>query len=765
MKHYIKHITLLLLLTNQLTVKSSTLTLNGYVVDSKTGEAVNGAKVIAKPLKKGTYTNAYGYFAIQATDDIKTITISYIGYVSQEININTSNTTNLKINLVEKKNELKQVNVQAKKENDKVQSTEIGIIHIPIKSIANIPVIGGERDIIKVLQLMPGIKRGHDGSTGMFVRGGNSDQNLILMDEAPVYNASHLLGFFSIFNSDALKDVSMQKGGFTANYGGRLSSIMDVRLKEGNNQTFHAEGGIGILSSRLSIEGPIIKNKSSFIISARRTYIDQVYKLINKDLPYYFYDINAKINYKLSDKDILYFSSYIGDDVLSLHNPTDSSKQNTNKNIDFGSTLGNRTATLRWNHVYANKKLFSNISLIHSSFSYNITGNLAGNKLFITSSIQDYLIKMDYNYFKNNTNHIKFGFELAQHYFRPNVSKTEGLFNENIKPNDGLKISTQDMALYYLNDKEINKKWAINYGIRLTSAINQQTVYINPEPRINVRYALNDHASIKTSYTRMVQYLHLVSGSGAAMPTDLWYPVSKNIKPQTADQISVSYNQYIHKLKANLTIETYYKWMNNLVEYKEGTVAMLNNNIEEDLLQGTGKAYGLEITLQKQIGKLNGWIGYTVSYSTRQFDELNNGKTFFARYDRRHDFSIVANYQLSKRVAFSGVFVFASGSWFTPVTGQFLMPNGTYSNFDPLPIYSDRNAVQLSASHRLDLNLVIYSKPNKKWNSEWHIGAYNVYNRTQPYRIRVEQNANGQLQYQEQGLFGFIPSIAYNFKF
>lgn len=736
----------------------------GYVKDSKSGKRLTGVKIYSKQPKKVTETDTLGHFSLLVDEKVKQIFVSYSGYHKQEINLNNTSNEPLNIHLIATKNELKEISVKAKKENEKVQSTEIGQIHIPIKSIANIPVMGGERDIVKVLQLMPGIKRGNDGSTGMLVRGGNNDQNLILIDDAPVYNASHLLGFFSIFNSDALKEVNMQKGGFTANYGGRLSSIMDVRIKEGDNKNLKVEGGIGILAARLSAEGPIIKNKASFMVAFRRTYIDQVYRLINKQLPYYFYDINAKINYTYNAKNSFFFSTYIGDDVLSLSNPTDSSRQNNNKRIDFASTLGNRTATFRWNRTYSNKKLFSSLSLLHSRFAYDITGNLAGNTIFVNSSIKDYIGKMNFTYLKSNNNQVKFGFEVAQHYFRPNISRTQGSFNEIIKPNEGLAIQTQDLAIYVLREKEINHRWAINYGMRLSAAINN-TVYINPEPRINLRYMLNSNASIKTSYSRMVQYLHLVSGSGATMPTDLWYPVSNKIRPQTADQISLSYHQYIPTLKANLTIESYYKWMQHLVEYKEGTTTLLNNNIEDDLIQGSGKAYGVEVLLQKQVGKFNGWLGYTLSWSTRQFDELNNGKTYFARYDRRHDFSLVLNYQLNKRIAFSGVFVYATGSRFTPVTGQFLMPNATYSNFDPLPIYSERNAVQLSASHRLDLNMIIYSKPNKKWSSEWHIGAYNIYNRTQPYRIRIEQNANGQLKYQEQGLFGFIPSIAYNFKF
>jgi hypothetical protein len=743
-------------------LKAQTLVISGTITDSQSGEALIGVSVSCKEEAKGSITNVYGFYSIEVKAPCA-LTCSYLGYEETVIQLLPNTLSSLDIQMNEKKTTLKEVVVQSSGKENNLQKEQTGYTHIDIKNISGIPVLGGERDVIKVLQLMPGIKRGSDGSTTMLVRGGSGDQNLVLIDEAPVYNASHLLGFFSVFNSDALKDVSMQKGGFSANYGGRLSSVLDLRMKEGNMKRTEVNAGVGLLSARASIEGPILKDKASYMVSARRTYIDQMYKLVDRSLPFYFYDLNAKINIRLSEQNRFYLSAYRGKDVLKFGGDNQAASSSV-YDADFGTTLGNSTLTARWNHIYPSQKLFQNVSLIYSRFNYTLQNRIGENEMMIRSSIEDYIVKTNYDYYINNRNLIRFGGEATQHYFRPNISKVKGNFNETIKAGNGLKIYTQEFALYAMNEQYLNSRWNANYGVRFSGAKAQQTMYVNIEPRINLCYHLTSSQTLKAAYSHMSQYINLVAGS-STMPTDLWYPVSEKIKPQTARQITLGYNKEWAPQHLVFSAEAYYKWMNNVVEYKEGTVALLNNNIEEDLVQGTGKAYGIELMLHKKAGRWNGWIGYTLSFSKRHFDELNKGKEFYARYDRRHDLSLVSNYDFSNRITLSAVWTYATGSRFTPVAGQYLMPNGSYTDIDALPIYTDRNAVVLSASHRLDVNLVIKSKNHKRFSSEWHFGAYNVYNRAQPYRIKISKSDDGSMHYKQVGLFGFIPSVAYNFKF
>lgn len=737
-------------------------TVSGVITDAATGELLIGVSVSCEDGTKGTVSNVYGYFSFD-TKVPCTLRIHYVGYEEQHIQILQGTALPLAINLLEKKNALKEVVVLANHKDENLAVTQTGFTRLDLKQIGTVPVLGGEKDIVKVLQLMPGIKRGSDGSTSMLVRGGSGDQNLILIDEAPVYNASHLLGFFSVFNSDAMKDVTLQKGGFTSNVGGRLSSVLDIKTKDGNMKKIEVNGGVGLLSTRLSIEGPIVTDKLSFIVSARRTYVDQVYKMIGKSLPFYFYDLNAKMNWRASEKDQFYISAYNGKDVLKFGGDNEAASS-TMYDVDFATTLVNTTLSARWNHTYSSQKMFQNITVVHSRFAYKLDNRIAQNELLVQSYIQDVAVKINEDYYINNTNHIKFGGEVTNRYFRPNVSSVKGNFNESIRAGEGLSLSMQEGALYLLNEQAMTERISANYGIRYSGAQTANRFYGHVEPRINLSYKLTASQTIKGSYAHMSQYINLVSGS-STMPTDLWYPVSDNIKPQTSRQLTFGYAKEWDKVNLLFSAEAYYKWMNNLVEYKEGTVSLLNNNIEEDLIQGKGKAYGVELLLHKKSGRWNGWLGYTLSFSSRQFDSLNHGETFYARYDRRHDFSLVSNYEISQRVTLSLVWTFATGSRFTPIVGQYLMPNGNYNDVNALPIYSKRNEIVLSSSHRLDMNMVIQCKPHKHFKGEWHVGAYNVYNQTQPYRIRIDKNSDGSMKYNQVGLFGFIPSVAYNIKF
>lgn len=755
------------------------VTISGYLTDASNGESLLYGNVYLKNTNIGNTTNEYGFYSIDVPKGEAVILVySYLGYTSKEIEIKeqTSKQINTKIN--QESEVLGEVEIIASKvssEREAIKSTQTSTIHLPIKEIKSIPSLGGEVDIIKVVQLMPGISKGGEGGTGMFVRGGDADQNLVLLDEATVYNLGHLFGFFSVFNPDALHDLTIIKGGFPAQYGGRLSSVLDVRMKEGNNQKLGVQGGIGLLSSRLTVEAPLLKDKASFLLSGRRTYIDQVFKAAKLKLPYYFYDVNAKFNYILSDKDRIFLSVYAGDDVLKFDESAidgddieindEINDNNEDLNFDFGFQLGNVTQTLRWNHIY-NPKLFSNLSFIHTSFNYDITGKVLGNSILVKSEIRDLGVKLDFANYQSTTSKLRFGAASTLHRFRPNILSAKGDVSKLIDNRAGVLRSVLESALYGNYDFEVKESLKINAGLRLSGTGVENKFYVAIEPRFSANYAFNDNQSFKFSYSRMAQYMHRVSSSTIALPTDLWYPVSENVKPQYSHQLAISYNQFLDKPQLSFTIEGYYKTMKNLIEYKEGSNLILNDNFEELLTQGTGKSWGAELLLRRQSGKFTGWLGYTLAWSRRQFDAINDGNAFWAKYDRRHILSVVTNLEISKRIIFSAVWEYTSGARFTPVRTQYLFPNAGLTNIEIIPVYSKRNEFKLSPSHRLDINFVIKNKTHKRFRSEWHLGGYNVYNRATPYSIRVRLDpTTGQLKYEQPGLFGFIPSVAYNFSF
>lgn len=768
-------IVLLLLFVSITYLGYSQKVISGNITDKSNGEDISYATIMIKGSNVGVLTNNYGFYSLTIDNkyiknDTVVIIISFMGFDKVEKSIMLTKDTRINIKLKPLITELSSVEIKADvtAEKERLRSTEMSTITVKAKSIKYIPTIGGEVDPIKVMQLLPGVSGGTEGSTSLFVRGGDADQNLVLLDEATVYNLGHLFGFFSVFNSDAINDLTMIKGAFPSNYGGRLSSILDVRMKEGNSTEFHGAGGIGLLSSRLMLEGPIIKNKMSFLVSARRTYIDQVFKMVASNLPYYFYDLNAKVNYKISQKDRLFYSFYMGRDVLNVSEENIKEEGDTTGQdfgLDFGFNLGNMTHTLRWNHIY-NPKLFSNVSFILTDFDYDINGEFVGNSIYINSKIFDIGLKADFDYFRNNENHIKYGGSFISHQFQPNIVSTAGDISSFLSSNEGPKMLTNEFALYAMNDMDISRTFKVNYGLRFSGAVVKDKVYAGLEPRLAIRYLAAKNKSIKLSYSRMKQYLHRVASSTVALPTDLWYPITSNVKPQIADQIAAGYNHLFVKHNISFEVEVYYKRMQNLIEYREGASLVLNDNYEDELLAGNGTSYGAEFLLRKERGKLTGWISYTLSKASRQFDELNKGKIFPAKYDRRHNISIVLSYELSKRWMFSAVWVYQSGSRFTAQIGQYLMPNATMTNVEIIPIYTDRNAVEMAPSHRLDLNFTLKPKRQRKFNGEWSFGCYNLYNRAQPYSVRVVPNDDGTgYKYEQPGLFGFIPSIAYNFNF
>jgi hypothetical protein len=742
--------------------------LSGYIKDASTNENLQYAYVETDITGVGSISNEYGFysFTIPANKNVL-VTFSFVGSSPKNITINEPNNYVLNVSLESTASTTEEILVRGTKANaskQEARSNKMSAITLPTKNLKTIPSIGGEVDILKVVQLLPGVARGTEGGTGMFVRGGDADQNLVLLDEATVYNVGHLFGFFSVFNPDAIKDLTLTKGAFPANYGGRLSSVLDIRMNEGNSSGIHGSGGVGLLSSRLTLEGPLMNEKISFLISGRRTYIDKVLGLANVTVPYFFYDFNAKINYTHNHKNRFYLSSYVGDDVLRVSESVADDSSASSDIFGFGFNLKNITQTMRWNHLYS-AKTFSNTSLIHTLFNYDIKGDFAGNNILIKSQIRDLGIKNDITHYYSSDLTIKYGGQVINHQFRPNIISTSGEISEFLASQKGELQNTLESAIYGNAEWKIDTNTTIAIGLRLSSSLVKNKTYLGPEPRIAAKRNIGKNGAIKASYSRMYQYMHRVSSSSVALPTDLWYPISERVKPQNADQIALGYHYYWPKTNMILTAEGYYKWMRNLIEYEEGTNLILNDNFEESLIQGNGTAYGFEFLAKRDEGDLNGWIGYTLSWSKRQFDELNGGKEFWARFDRRHDISVVANYAINKRHTISAVWVFSNGSRFTPIIGQYLVPNAALTGVEVIPLYTERNAISLNSSHRLDINWVIKNKKERRFKYEWHIGGYNVYNRATPFTTRIVPTENGGYKYEQPGLFGFIPSVAFNFNF
>ena len=740
------------------------VTLSGHVYDKSDGESLAGATLYLADSQSGTATNSFGFYSISQSQNRLRIQVSYLGYQTIDTTITLMENRTVNFYMKEQIGQFEEIEITATslELQDQVNSTQMGTISLQPSEITSIPTLGGESDLIKVAQLLPGITSGGEGSTGMFVRGGTDDQNLVILDDAVVYNLGHLFGFFSVFNSDAIKNVEIVKGGFSANQGGRLSSVMDVRMNEGSMQRYNARGGIGLLTSRLTIDGPIIEDKMSFMVAARRTYIDRVFQAIGVSLPYYFYDYNVKLNYKISDSDRIYLSTYFGDDVLAFNETTETDEGN--EDLGFGFKLGNFTSTLRWNHIYENKKMFSNVTLHQTRFKYDISGKFIDNNILIRSQIQDVGLTANWEYFERQGSKYLFGAQSVGHFFRPNVVGTSGEIGDFIEDRQGQLIQNLEGAVYAANEREISDQLSVNFGLRYSFTVAKDKIYSGPEPRINARYKFNNENSVKASYSLMRQYMHRVASSSIALPTDLWYPVTASIKPQYSHQVSLGYTRIFPEPQVSLSIETYHKSLENLIEYREGASLILNDNFERDLLSGSGESFGLEILARKNAGYLTGWISYSISKTTRTFDGLNDGNTFPAKYDRRHVATVVSMLEINDKVSFSAVWSFQSGAMFTPQTGQFLMPNASLTAVELIPIYGDRNGTRLGSAHRLDINFILKPRGKRRYGGEWHIGSYNFYNRAAPFQIAIQNNGSN-FEYVQRGLFGFIPSIAYNFNF
>lgn len=750
-------------------------TISGVIKDKNTGEVLIGASVKIEELNAGTTTNAYGFYAIAAKQGNYTLLVNFQGYqlLSKKIELSADKPTD--IELQPQAVVLEGVVVSSRRKNEHIAKPLMGVEKLNITEINLLPVLLGERDVLKSIQLLPGIKSAGEGNSGFYVRGGSADQNLILLDEAPVYNASHLLGFFSTFNSDAIKDVSVYKGSMPAQYGGRLSSVLDIKMKDGNNKGYNVSGGVGLISSRINIEGPIVKDKGSFIISGRRTYADQFLKLskdtnVNQN-KLYFYDLNLKANYILGKKDRLYLSGYFGRDVLGFAET-------------FNSYWGNTTGTLRWNHILSSN-LFSNTSLIYSNYNYVIKIKTGTQKLNIASKIEDINLKQDFDLFLNNNSKLKFGANIIRHAVSPGrVTSDDPAFTGNTVQNK----QSLESAVYLSHELKTSEKLNLIYGLRASNltvlgpgdfytydangnAIDtvhyasgkKVASYWNLEPRISLSYQLNGNRSVKASYTRNVQNLHFLSNTTTNSPTDLWLPSTNNIKPEIADQVAVGYYQTFNDNQYELSAETYYKWMQNQIDYKNGAQLRANDNVESQLLYGVGRAYGLELLIKKKYGRLTGWIGYTLSRTERRFDKINNGNYYPARQDIINDISVVGIYKVSDRWTLSGTWVYNTGNAVT-------FPEGKYNvNGQTVFYYTERNAYRMPAYHRIDLAATVENKRNKtrRYQSSWTFGIYNMYGRENAYTITFQDDPDNPAKTQalRMALFKFIPSVTWNFKF
>jgi hypothetical protein len=770
-------------------------TISGYIEDAKSSEKLIGATVYDKATLQGTTTNVYGFYSLTLPQGVYDITFSYVGFQAQTISIDLTQNITKNVQL-QSTITLQEVEITAEHSEKIEERTQMSSIEIPIRDIQMIPALLGERDVLKAIQLLPGVQSGGEGTSGLYVRGGGPDQNLILLDGVPVYNASHLFGFFSVFNPDALNHVSLVKGGFPARYGGRLSSVLDIRMKEGNMKKFAGSATIGLVAAKFTLEGPIIKDKTSFIISARRTYIDILARPLIKNATgnlgaetktgYYFYDLNGKINHKFSDKSRLYLSAYTGDDIFyaNIHEKYVYDNEEYSTKIDAGLDWGNRTLAMRWNYIISNK-LFANTTLTYSKYRFNIgekteqeypVNNKKQKTTFdynYTSGIKDWAGKIDFDYLPTPKHYIKFGASSIYHTFTPGINVFKSSF-DTVKTDTtfGAKsIFGHETELYIEDDFAVGARLKFNVGLHFTNFHTNQTNYPSLQPRVSGRYLLSESLSLKASYANMAQFIHLLANAGIGLPTDLWVPATDTIKPMYSNQVAIGIAKTV-KRDYEFSFEAYYKTMENLLEYKEGAsffsaASDWYNQVEV----GRGWAYGFEWFLQKKSGKTTGWIGYTLSWSWRQFDNLNLSNPFPYRYDRRHDLSFVFIHTFSERLDFALTWVYGTGNAVTLANERYAVaknPFGPnyydYFDDDNVESFKERNGYRMRAYHRLDVGINL-NKKLKYGNQTWSFGAYNVYSRRNPFYVYFSQDYTGKRVLKQVSLFPIIPSVSYTFNF
>lgn len=767
------------------------VTISGTVTAKNTKETLFGVNVVISNLKIGATTNEYGYYVFNAPKGKHTITISYLGYKTLEQTIEVSQNTRVNFSLEEEDQLLQEVVVTDRKNKAEIQKPEMSVNKLTMQEVKRLPVLLGEVDILKTILNLPGVTNAGEGQSGFNVRGGGADQNLVLLDEATIYNSSHLFGLFSVFNGDAVKDLKLYKGGIPAKYGGRLSSVLDIYQKDGNKQKFEMNGGIGVISSRLLAEGPVVKDKSSFLIAGRGTYAHLFLKFTDINNTAYFYDLNTKWNYEINQNNTLYLSGYFGRDVFRLSDR-------------IVNTYGNATMNLRWNHLFSDK-LFSNLSLIYSDYDYGLQLGFIGFDW--QSGILNYQLKYDLKHYISEKIKLSYGANMLYYDFNPGrivpLDATSSINESQLE-----KKYAFEPALYVDVEQKLSEKWSVQYGLRYSqfyrlgtenifTYANNQPVIFNPEvqiyekapiigstfygsnqkisafdnvePRFAVSFAWNDNQSVKASYNRMAQYLHLISNTQSPTPLDVWTPSGPYLKPQRLDQYAVGYFQNLKDDKYTIEVESFFKRIYDRVDYIDGADLVANNAIEQVVLNGEGRAYGLEFLLRKNTGKWNGWLAYTLSRSEQRTPGrtpletgINNGAWYRANWDKLHNISVTANYDLNKKWRFGAVFALQSGQ---PIT----LPNGSYEYQGiTVPTYGLRNQNSLPTFHRLDISANYTPKPDKKqgWQGEWVFGIYNVYNRMNAASLTFRQNQDsGQNEAVRLSIFGIVPSVTYNFKF
>lgn len=744
-----------------------TTTIKGKVIDSKTKEALVGVAVSMPEKNIGTYTNENGAFEVNVSENTSQLKLTYLGYRDTIISIVNPSTSFYTIAIYPTYKALHEVQIISNKDDakEKVNNVLMGVDRISIEEAKLLPAILGEVDIFKVLQLKPGVKSGGEGTAGFFVRGGSNDQNLILVQHAPVYNPSHLFGFFSVFNSDAISNVTLYKSGFPAQFGGRLSSVLDVEMRKGQADSIEVAGGVGLLASRLTLNVPVIKKKLSFLVSGRRTYADLITNSLNRintnnseftPIPsYYFYDFNCAIDFKLNDNNKLSLNGYLGNDFFNF------------KSDNFSSNLlwGNRSATLEWQHRL-NKRINVSSAYFQSGYLYRINTSFSEISLSLGSKIWDHGLVNNWSYYINDKQTLKFGTSAIYHRF---TVGEYGISAEFTDIKDGQNIEAGELATYIAHTWKINKRLEVQSGLRNSTFNNKETTYSNFEPRLAVKTNINSTSTLKASFARMYQYLHLVSSSAASLPTDVWYPSGKDILPQKSDQVSLGWHQAFAQNVIFASVEGYYKWINNAIDFRDGAQLFANPNLDKEFVFGKGWAYGMETYLEKKSGKTTGWIGYTLSWSWRQFDEINYGIAFHPRYDRRHDISIVIMHKLSKRISVSGTWVYSTGNFSTIAGGRFAFQDALPSQISATPDYIRRNDFQMPPTHRMDIGLT-WKLNSKKWDSDLTFSVYNAYSRRNPFFVFYQEvkNADGQTSSFKPtlvALFPILPAVTYNFKF
>ncbi|NDV80278.1 TonB-dependent receptor [Dysgonomonas sp. 511] len=748
--------------------------IRGKITNAENNDVLIGASAGVKELPQyGSFSDANGNYALTLPQGEYSFIIKLLGYNTKQVKIKLDKDQTLNIELSPDAVSLNEVEISAKRTDENVTSVQSGVDKLEVETTNKIPVLLGERDILKTIQLLPGVQTAGEGNTGFYVRGGSNDQNLILLDNAAVYNPSHLFGFFSTFNSDAVSDMTIYKGSMPAQYGGRLSSTLDISMRDGDLKDYHLTGGIGLISSRLTFEGPLQKERSSFILSARRTYADALAHLVGveqiKDSKLYFYDLNAKLSYVLSDKDKLTFTAYYGKDKLGL---TDIAM------IDWGNTIG----SLKWNHIFDAKKA-SATTLSYTDYTYNVSVDMTTG-INIKSHIRDYNLNQEFSFYPNNRNAIKLGFSSMYHQVVPGDLTSKDPSRLEVTPYQ--RRNSWENAVFASNSMKLSDRFEVSYGLRLSSfsvlggsdyykldenrnvtdTISTKSgkfvkTYWNLEPRLSAAFRLNETSSLKAAYSRTSQHMHLLSTSNMASPTDRWLTNTDYIKPEVANQVSLGYFRNFDNNMFEFSAEVYYKDLSNQIDFKDGADLYGKELIETELLFGKGRAYGLELFLKKKFGRFNGWIGYTLSRSERQIDGINGGKWYAANQDRRHDLSVVGIYDLSRKWTLSATWVYASGNPMTFPTGKYMVDGHTVYYYD------GRNQYRAPAYHRLDLGAICTLKKTKRYTSELAFGLYNTYARKNPYMFEFRQDKNNGFKSESVMiyLFSVIPSVSWNFKF